>query len=383
MDKNKMTGYIAVALASAAVTFGVSWFALDYSRRDVIKLGEEMSVVNECMDMLKENNYPISDEDPVKGAIVGYISAAASDKYTKYTPANSDEEDMTAYVNTSGTALASGFQIEKADDGNILLTEITPGLAADKQGLCAGDKIVEINGESVTAKGYENIANKMLGKQDTKVSFTVLRDNKEIKIEFVRDHKYNSSCLYESIGDVEYIRLRHFEELTKGQYDEALKEAENKSKVLIDLRNNTGGKTEVGVYLAAQSCGECEVVKHAYTGKDEIVSMKQEPKLEGKKVVLLVNNNTASSAEIFTAALKQHIEVTIVGENTRGKGVYQIVNLLDNGDQFKYTAGTYTVGDWECYQGVGIAPDVEVHMDRELIGTDDDIQLKKALELLD
>ena len=111
--------------------------------------------------------------------------------------------------------------------------------------------------------------------------------------------------------------------------------------------------------------------------------MKQEPKLEGKKVVLLVNNNTASSAEIFTAALKQHIEVTIVGENTRGKGVYQIVNLLDNGDQFKYTAGTYTVGDWECYQGVGIAPDVEVPMDRELIGTDDDIQLKKALELLD
>ena len=119
MDKNKMTGYIAVALASAAVTFGVSWFALDYSRRDVIKLGEEMSVVNECMDMLKENNYPISDEDPVKGAIVGYISAAASDKYTKYTPANSDEEDMTAYVNLRERRLQVVFRLRR------LMTEIS------------------------------------------------------------------------------------------------------------------------------------------------------------------------------------------------------------------------------------------------------------------
>ena len=68
--------------------------------------------------------------------------------------------------------------------------------------------------------------------------------------------------------------------------------------------------------------------------------------------------------------------------NTFGKGIYQYDETLSNGGVLHYTAGYYTVGDWECYQGTGIAPDIEVPMDSSLIGTDDDVQLKKCLDLL-
>ena len=384
MEKNKLTGYIAVAIASAAVTFGVSWFALDYSRRDEIKLGKELGIINECVDILKEKEYPMkTDSDPVQEAVRGYISALSGDKYTGYIVKSSETDDMTDYVNTAGTAVASGFQIGKADDGNILLTEITPGLAADKQGLREGDEITAINGESVKKKGYENIANKMLGKQDTEVTFTVLRDGKESEIKFVRDHIYINSCDHELRGDVEYVRFNNIEQFTKGQFEQALEEGENTDKLIIDLRGCPGGDIDVSAFIAAQVCGYCKVLCTDYKGETTQILYEQEPDCKDKKIVVLVNEKTASAAEIMTAALMQSGMVKTVGTNTFGKGIFQETVELSNGAKLRYTLGTYTVGDWECYQDVGIAPDVEVPMDSELIGTDEDIQLKKALELLD
>ena len=384
MDKNKITGYIAVALASAAATFGVSWFALDYCRRDEIKLGKELGVINECVEILKEKEYPMeADGDPVQEAVQGYMSALSGDKYTGYIVKSSETDEMTAYVNTAGTAVASGFQIGKADYGNILLTEVKPGLAADKQGLREGDEITAINGDSVKKIGYENIANKMLGKQDTEVTFTVLRDGEESDIKFVRDHIYINSCDHELRGDVEYVRFNHIEQFAKGQFDQALEEGENTDKLIIDLRDCPGGNMQTASFLTSQICGYCKVVCTDYKNKETQILHECEPKCKGKKIIVLVNEKTASAAEIMTAALMQSGMVKTVGTNTFGKGIFQETVDLSNGAKLRYTLGTYTVGDWECYQGVGIAPDVEVPMDRELIGTDDDIQLKKALELLD
>ena len=381
MDKNKIAGYVAVALASSAVTFGTSWFFLDYCRRDEIELGKKMSPVFDCVEMLEKANYPMNDADPVRAAIQGYLSALSNDKYTKYTISEDEIDSMTTYVNTSGTAIASGFQIDCSDDGNILIAEISPGLAADKQGLKEGDKITAIDGVNVKEAGYENIANKLLGKQDTHVSLTIMRDGKENEVDFVRDHDYMNVCTHEKIGEVDYIVIKTFTDLTKGQYYEAVEASGD--MVIIDLRDNSGGNTEAGEYIAAESCGKCTVYKHPYNGKDFIEECEMPAMMTGKKIVLLTNEKTASTAEIFVATLKQELDATIVGTTTLGKGVYQMANLLENGDVFKFTAGTYTVGDWECYQDVGIAPDVEVPMDSELIGTDEDIQLKKALELLD
>lgn len=383
MDLNKYTGYIATGLVCAGVTFGACWFVMDYNRRDAIELGEKMKIVNDCMEIMEEANYPFSDNDPVKGAIKGYIDAVANDEYTFYNVIGDDEIAKTIeYVNTAGTAVASGFQIDIADDGNILISEITSGLAADKQGLKVGDVITAIDGASVKEAGFENIANKMLGKQDTEVTFTVRRGDEEFDLLFKRDHEYINMAQFTSMGDVAYIKITYFEQFTAGQFNEALTYSEKYDKMIIDMRDCAGGVTEVCADMAAELCGHCKVVMKTFTGDENVIETSFDSKFRDKEIVFLINEKTASSAEIFAATAKQELGVTLVGANTHGKGIYQMVHELGNGDQFQYTAGTYTVGDWECYQGVGIAPDVEVPMDNSLIGTDDDVQLQKALELL-
>lgn len=382
MDISKYTGHIATGLVCAGVTFGACWFVMDYSRRDVIDLGEKMKVVDECVDYMEKANYPFADNDPVEGAIQGYVSALADDKYTSYYEDVSDVEFMVTYVNTAGTAIASGFQIGAADDGNILMTEIKSGLAADKQGLKVGDVITAIDGVSVKEKGFENIANKMLGKQDTEVTFTVRRENKEFDLLFKRDHIYVNSVYFEVKGDVGIIDIDGIEQMAEGQLDEAIKGTESCSKLIIDLRNNPGGDVEAAAYMAAQIGGYCKITCTKNNGETEIIERKMESECADKKAVILFNEKTASSAEIMSAALMQSLDATAVGTNTFGKGIFQENVTLSNGGHLRYTLGTYTVGDWECYHGVGIEPDVEVEMDPSFIGTDDDIQLQKALELL-
>lgn len=384
MDKNKITGCVAAGLGCAAITFGVCWYAMDYSRRDVIELGEKMSVVNECEKVMTEADYPFSDKSPIESAINGYVSGLASDKFTYYImPSDDAVKEMTDYVNTSGTAAASGFLIDIADDGNILITDVTNGLAADKQGIKKGDVITAIDGTSVKDKGYENIANKMLGKQDTKVGFTIRRDGEEFDLEFVRDHVYKNYVTHDARNSIGIITIKSIDQFAGGEFDQSVKALEDCNKIVIDLRNNPGGDGDVSMDWAARLCGQAQVTKYYYTGKKEELSLEGRKDFEGKKIVILVNENTASAAEIFCANVAQNLDVKIVGTKTFGKGVFQNYADLSNGGQLCYVAGWFTVGDWECWQGVGISPNVKVQMDPALIGTDDDIQLKKAMELLD
>ena len=125
--------------------------------------------------------------------------------------------------------------------------------------------------------------------------------------------------------------------------------------------------------------GESQTVLQAQSELDEIYETNDEI-LYDVPIAVLINENTASAAEILTALLKQYGDATLVGMNTFGKGVYQNKGIF-YGNSVRYTEGYYTVGDWEDYHGKGIKPDVEIDMDSDYIGTDKDIQLEKALEL--
>lgn len=383
MKKNKLTGYVAAGLGCAAITFAICWYTMDYSRRDVIDLGEKMSVVNECEKAMEEANYPFSENDPINAAIKGYVQGLASDEFTYFKPSKGPIKAMSDYVNTAGTAEASGFQVDISDDGNILLADVTEGLAADKQGLKKGDVITAINGVSVSKTGYENIVNKLLGKQDTRVDLTIRRDGEEFELEFVREHVYKNYVDCEIKNGTGILKIKAVDQFGNGQFDQCVNKLADCKKIVIDLRNNPGGDGSVAMKWAARICGRAQVTKHYYTGEKEELSTEGANDFNGKKIVVLVNEGTASGAEIITGTLAQYADVTIVGTKTYGKGVFQNYADLSNGGQLCYVAGSFTVGDWECWQGVGISPDVEVQMAPALIGTDDDIQLKKAMELLD
>ena len=207
MKRNGLISYIALALISSGVTAVAFWLVLDYSQRDTVKLGKLLLPAKECEDILRDADYPIGDSDPIKAAISGYISALSTDKYTRYIPGMEEYDEMTSIVNSSGTAVASGFQVDIADDGNILITDIITGLAADRSGLRCDDVITAINGVSVADEGYSNVVEKLLGKKNTEVLLTVRREGVEQDIIFKRDHEYKNSAYYESYGDVLYPPL--------------------------------------------------------------------------------------------------------------------------------------------------------------------------------
>lgn len=382
MDKNKFTSYILTGLVCSGITAGICWYFMDYSQKDIIETGKKFAVINECQDFLDGEKYPYKDNDSRIGAINGYLKSVC-DEFTFYYQEQDDISFQKDYVNTSGTAFASGFEVDISDDGNILLTLVEEDKTAYEQGLRQGDVIIEINDTSVSETGFENIANKLLGKEGTQVKLRVRRGNNEFDMNFIRSHVYKNECEYETIDDVLIMRIKSFNQLMQGQFDQALREAEKYDNVIIDLRNNPGGDSYVELVLSSAACGKSNLKKYFYNGEEEDQTFEGKGTLVEKNVVLLVNENTASAAEIFTATLKQNINATIVGKNTYGKGVFQGDIDLSDGGKLHYTAGYFTVGDWECWQDKGIAPDIEVEMDSALIGTDEDIQLQKALELLE
>ncbi len=188
---------------------------------------------------------------------------------------------------------------------------------------------------------------------------------------------------YEMKGDICYIRYNHFEMMGSAIFSEAYEEFDGKATAyVIDLRGNPGGSTQVVTNILGDFIGNKEICTYHYFNGETKVYKSKKQKIYNKPLVVLADENTASSSEIFIASLMQNYEDFIfVGENTKGKGSFQIGQNYGDG-YLKYTAGYYTVGDWECYHNIGIAPDIEIAMDSELIGTDKDIQLQAAIGYL-
>jgi carboxyl-terminal processing protease len=383
LNKNeKYKNYGVCVLVSAAVGFGAAYFGFYTANREKIATGEKYALLDECRGVIAENGNPDFDDT---AAMNGYLTTGG-DKYTFYS--NDDDTDpveyMTAYVNSSGTASASGFQIGVNDDGNIIITDIDTNLAAYRQGIRLGDVITEIDGVSVADTGYENIANKLMGKQDTTVELKILRDGETIELTFTRDNEYQHTADGEKIGNIGYIKITGFYQLTQGNFYNAVQTVGDSDGYIIDLRNNGGGDGDVCMTLASYFIDEGYVTKEYFSGVNEMEKVQAGNVALTGKIVVLINGKTASAAEIMTALLKQYGEdVVLVGENTFGKGIFQLDATLSNGGNLHYTAGYYTVGEWECYNGTGISPDITVEMDDSLIGTDEDIQLQAALELFE
>ncbi len=199
---------------------------------------------------------------------------------------------------------------------------------------------------------------------------------------FKRDNELLRDVNSKMIDDVTYIEISAFGEFSAGHMSSISEEIEQAEKIIIDLRNNPGGQNEYMIQAVDHFVDAGVAYMHGYDGTED--SYSSTDGAVDVPIVLLVNEKTASAAEIFTSMCMQFgRNITVVGTNTFGKGIFQQEADLSDGGKLHYTAGYFTVGDWECWQGKGIAPDVEIEMDSALIGTDEDIQLQKALELLE
>ncbi len=376
MDRKEKTFKSIVGIMiSMGIGAGAMYLA-NYKKLDFMNRYPEFL---EADEFVKETLLIDVPEKPDKKTIAEAYFKLYGDKYTFVE--EKEDTDTIEYardkVNNSATAKKSGFRVQFNENGQPYFSAVVEGLPADKQGIKVGDIIKNVDDFEVTE--YKH-AVRLVGKEQEVAKLIIERDGKEISMDFVRssDDSEMTCIASQMYEDTLYVKVENISQEMLALFKKAVSENSFNS-IIIDLRGNGGGYTEVAVGIADMFIGESQTVLQAQSELDEIYETNDEI-LYDVPITVLINENTASAAEILTALLKQYGDATLVGMNTFGKGVYQNKGIF-YGNSVRYTEGYYTVGDWENYHGKGIKPDVEIDMDSDYIGTDKDIQLEKALEL--
>lgn len=381
MNKNKIIYGIFGTVIIAGITY---LFTYQYYKKE-IEFGKNNQQLLSVYENVNENFYLDTDSEQMSYNMISGLVNGLDDRYSFYYTGNVCTEN---FVNGSATLLSSGFQIDKDKTGNILVTEVKEDSQAEKMGLKTDDIITEINGENVLDTGYYNIIEKLMGKDYTQMNLKILRDGKYLDVDFVRRNinEDYSSIQYEMLGeDTLYYKFNSFDESTARNFENVINEfgQDNIKNLIFDLRENYGGVDRdcIAFFDLFSDSGSCFKNVYSKSGEVEVWETADGVKYNFN-VVLLVSENTISCGEIFSTLFRDAGKGIIVGQQTGGKGVFQMKTMLKDFTSYSIVAGYYYVNNNENYNNIGITPDFEVPMDISLIGTDDDVQLKKALEIL-
>ena len=267
----------------------------------------------------------------------------------------------------------------------VTVIEVYKDSPADKAGIKANDIILEINGNKLDNTNSDKTTEYLKGDKENTVK--VKRGKEELTFSVKMDDVYLTSTTHSIIENknkrIGYIALSSFTANSAADFQESLIELEKEKKIdslIIDLRSNTGGYLNSASNIANIFLEKGKVI-YSLDNKDGKVTYKDETNQSMSiKVVVLVNQNSASASEVLAAALKDSYGATIVGMTTFGKGTVQ--TTMKRGDtMIKYTSAKWLRPNGECVDGIGIKPDYEVEVEIKN-NTIYDNQLDKAIELL-
>ncbi|SDL28682.1 S41 family peptidase [Natronincola ferrireducens] len=351
-------------------------------------LGDEYHKLFTLKDFLAKNYYQELDEEKLVEAAIKGMFQGVEDPYTTYMTEKEFTELMTRNQGSYG---GIGVIITSGDDGLVMVVspiEDTPG---EKAGIATGDKIISVDGKSVSGERLDYAAELMKGEPGTEVTLTIWREGRAqpfdvtIRREEIRLHTVRSEMLENNIG---YVRISMFDEQTAKDFKTHINELQkqNAAALIIDLRNNPGGLLSQCLEIADMILGEQVIV---YTedrhGTREVE--KSDKKQIDLPLVVLVNKGSASASEILAGAVKDGNRGSIVGTTTFGKGLVQQVKPLKDGTGFKYTISQYFTPNGINIHGKGVEPHIEVELPEELrnevtVERHQDTQLQKAIDTI-
>ena len=341
--------------------------------------------VNVVNIVKKEYVSPVDDKKIIHGALKGMLSSL--DPYSAFLEPEASKE---LQIETSGEFEGVGMEIT-LKDGIITVVSPIQDAPAWTAGIKPGDRIIEIDGQSTKGMDTWEAVQKLRGKKGTSVTVSILREHTPhiIKISLVRDiirvKSVKSAILPGNIG---YVRITNFQEKTAADLETVLKELNNQNvdALILDLRNNPGGLLSSAIEVSQMFLPEKKPIVSIQGRKQEErkTYYAQKAPLWNKPVVLLVNNGSASAAEIVTGALRDNLDrCEIVGIKTFGKGsVQNLIKIDEDGTSIKLTVAYYYTPSGVKIDGKGIEPDIKIESSEEIeIGSfEKDVQLKKAME---
>lgn len=377
---------LIIVVATALVSCVFTGLILNHQfRKNINYIDTELIAddnVQEFLEIYSEivnNFYEEVDEDAMIGAALDGMLKFLEDNYSIFL--NKNDSDS---LSESLDGAYEGIGIVAI--GNVVY-QVYENSPAEKAGLLANDEIIKINGTEINLENHELIT-ELLDK-DGENTIVVKRDKEtltfKVEVAKVNIPSVSSTVIKneEKNTKIGYLQLASFSAHSYEEVVEALEELEEDEEItslIIDLRDNTGGYLTVATDISSLFLEKGSVI-YSLENKDEKNEYKDETKEKREyKIVVLVNSNTASAAEILAAALHDSYGATIVGKTTFGKGKVQTMTHYED-TIVKYTSAKWIRPNGECVDEVGIVPDYEVNLEygENVIY---DRQLDKAIELL-
>ena len=355
--------------------------------QNIDKLYEKIDLFAEVLEKI-QNEYveEVDQAEIIDSAINGALQSL--DPFSAYMNPKVFEESQSE---TSGEFGGLGIEVSM-ESGVIKVIAPIDDTPAAKAGVKAGDYIVKINGEQVQGKTLMEAVNLMRGPEGTSIEITVrrkgLRKAKIFKItrEIIEIKSVISKIVDNKVG---YLRLRAFNKNSSSQLKKEISKIEKNKKLvgyILDLRNNPGGLLSQAVTISDFFLNDGEIVSTKGRKKRENRKFfaKKGDKIDGKPLIVLINNGSASASEIVAGALQDQKRAILLGETTFGKGSVQSIIPLKNRGAIRLTISKYYLPSGKSISEVGVVPDIRVEEEDEefSINTITDNQLNYAIKLL-
>ena len=375
---------IIVAIASSALTMKL----VSGSGRARLVTGEEYEMLqryarlDEVRARLMEDYYIRPDEDALILAAIRGMTASLGDPYTFY---YTREEMEAANDAASGVYHGVGMLVESDETGRIVVMKVYPDTSAERDGVQAGDVLLAVDGTPVSAADDETYAQSLElfhGEDGTQMVLTVQRGEEQLDLTLTRGSVRISYVEYSVIeGDIGYVHLAQFSGDASAGFDaalEAFREA-GVTGIVVDLRGNPGGLLTEVVHIADRVLPEGIITytEDRYGNRTEELSTADYWDIP---MTVLVDGNSASASELFTAAVQDHDRGTVVGTTTYGKGIVQTMFTFPaDGAGMQLTTAAYYSPNGRSIHQTGVEPDVFVSDDPD---TPADEQLDAAIAVL-
>ncbi len=305
----------------------------------------------------------VDDSKLIEGAINGML--ASLDPHSSYLDAR-DSENMRSQ--TDGEYGGLGLTVQ-AEDGAVKVVSPTDDSPAARAGIKSGDYITHIDDQLIVGSGLNSAVDRMRGKPGTRIKLTVVRPGEEKSLSFTltREIIRTRPVKWEAEGDVGVIRISAFNRQTGGATREAVADLTRKigpqlAGFVIDLRSNPGGLLDQAIEVSDVFLERGEIVSQRGRTKDDIERYyaRADDLAAGKPIVVLVDEGTASAAEIVAGALQDQKRALVIGQRTFGKGSVQTLIPLSADTGLRLTTARYYTPAGRPVQEAGIEPDIAV-----------------------
>lgn len=312
-------------------------------------------------EQINNEYYKDVDEDKLIDSAIDGMVEGLEDPYSEYLT----EEELTQFDESiSGNFEGIGAEIEQRDN-EIFISSPIKGSPAEKEGLQPKDQIIGIDGDSIEGQDVNDAVKKIRGEKGTTVTLTIVRGNQQpFDVEITRDKIHMDSVSHQSIENesTDIITISRFQQGTHKELSNVLDEVVNNdhNHLILDFRNNPGGLLDEAVNMIGLFVGDNKVAAILETrdGKQQEVktNIDQVDGLEDKTITIVLNEGSASASEVFAGALQDHINATVVGESSYGKGVVQTTKQFGN-ELLKYTNSKWLTPNERWIHDKGIKPD--------------------------